>query len=85
MNVLTRPRDMRRGAISAHTHPVTRAPLPCADPLLWPCPAVQHYAASGKRVLLVLQSEDRSAENLLGVELPKGSQTINGNGMRARS
>eukprot|EP00241_Pyramimonas_parkeae_P005665 CAMPEP_0114236696 /NCGR_PEP_ID=MMETSP0058-20121206/6984_1 /TAXON_ID=36894 /ORGANISM="Pyramimonas parkeae, CCMP726" /LENGTH=410 /DNA_ID=CAMNT_0001348667 /DNA_START=231 /DNA_END=1463 /DNA_ORIENTATION=+ len=37
----------------------------------------KHYAASGKRVLLVLQSEDRSAENLLGVELPKGSQTIN--------
>jgi len=39
---------------------------------------MQYYAAAGKRTLLVMQSEDRSGEQLLGLPLLKGAAVHNG-------
>mmetsp|Transcript_37235 Transcript_37235/g.81079 ORF Transcript_37235/g.81079 Transcript_37235/m.81079 type:complete len:259 (+) Transcript_37235:146-922(+) len=41
----------------------------------------KHFAAQGKKVLLVLQSEDQNAEDLLSMPLPKGAtpQNVEGN------
>ena len=41
------------------------------------CKCIQHFAAQGKKVLLVLQSEDQNGEKLLDLTLLQGSSPRN--------